>query len=41
VLAVDLAQVSNKEGIFVANAAGVCIDSLDAALQSLANQLPG
>lgn len=39
VLAVDLAQVTNEEGIFFASAASILIDRLDTALQSIPNQL--
>ena len=40
-LAVDLAQVSDEEGIFLANVAGIRINSLDTALESVGNQLLG
>ena len=40
-LAVDLAQVSDEEGILVANVTDVVVDSLDTALQSGANELLG
>lgn len=38
-LAVDLAQVSYEEGIFIANVAGIVINSLHTALQGFPNQL--
>ena len=38
-LAVDLAQIADEEGILLADAASVLVDSLDAALQGLPNQL--
>lgn len=38
-LPVDLAQVGDEEGILVANIAGILINSLNTALQSLPNQL--
>lgn len=41
VLAVDLAQVSDEEGILVANVAGIRVNSLNTALQSLPSQLSG
>jgi hypothetical protein len=40
-LTVDLAQVGDEEGILVAGIAGVWINGLNAALQSLPNQLFG
>lgn len=41
VLTVDLAQVSDEEGVLVANVTEIVVDSLDTALQSCANELRG
>ena len=41
VLAVDIAQVGYKEGIFLAGLADLRIDTIDALLEGLANQLLG
>jgi hypothetical protein len=38
VLAIDFAQISYEEGIFLANFARVVINSFDSALQSMADQ---
>ena len=40
-LAVDLAQVGDEESIFLAHTAGIRINSLDTALESVGNQLLG
>lgn len=41
VLTVDLTQISDEEGVLVANVTDIVIDSLDTALQSCANELLG
>lgn len=39
VLSVDLTEVGYEEGIFLARVAGIVIDSLDALLQSIPDEL--
>lgn len=38
VLSVDLAEIGNKEGIFIADVAGVAINATDSLLHGLSNQ---
>ena len=40
-LPIDLAEISNEEGIFITRLAGIMINIVDPILQSIANQMFG